>query len=90
MKRRFTTASAPSARRLPLHPVNTFVPRLITPFPAGVFDLFPDDGNQDEEGTGKNQADSEFEHGVGNVQNKSEGEEDEIAGDDEDAGSPED
>ena len=62
----------------------------MTPFSAGVFDLFPDDGNQDEEGAGENQSDSDFEDGVGDLQNKPEGEEDEIAGDDEDAGSPED
>ena len=53
-------------------------------------DLFPDDGNQDEEGAGENQGNSDFEDGVGDTQNKAEGEEEEIAGDDEDAGSPED
>ena len=50
-------------------------------------DLFPDDGSQDEEGAGENQGDSDFEDGVGNLQNKAEGEEGEIAGAEEDAGS---
>lgn len=62
----------------------------MTSFPAGVFDLFPDDGNQDEEGAGKNQGDSDFEDGVGDTQNKAEGEEGGIGAHDENAGPPED